>query len=70
MAWLTARLTGPPMALAEAVMPSLRPFRFDSDQIKMSHEDNVCDHSVAEGVFDLRMRSFEEELASYAGSIK
>jgi len=66
---LAARLSGPPMALAERVIPGLGLFRFDVDQIKMSQEDKVCDHTIAERAFDMRMRSFEDELVGYADAI-
>jgi uncharacterized protein YbjT (DUF2867 family) len=63
---LMAALTAPPMALAELVVPSIGMFRFDTGQVRMSQEDSVCDHTLAERAFDIRMRSFEDELASYA----
>ena len=65
-----AVLTGPLLALAESVMPSLRFYRFDRGQVQMSQEDNVCDHTIAERVFDMRMRPFEDELALYSASIQ
>ena len=66
---LIAAVSGPPMALAEILFPSLGIFRFDSGQVQMSQEDNVCDHTLAEKTFDLRMRPFAEELAGYADRI-
>jgi hypothetical protein len=50
-------------------MPSLGSYRFDRGQVQMSQEDNVCDHTIAERAFDMRMRSFEEDLALYADLI-
>ncbi|UCC30805.1 MAG: NAD(P)H-binding protein [Phycisphaerales bacterium] len=64
---LMAALTAAPMALAELVMPSIGRFRFDAGQVQMTQEDSVCDHTVAERAFDIRMRSFEDELELYAG---
>lgn len=61
-----AAVMHPPMALAELVVRSLGMLRFDAGQVDMSQEDSVCDHTVAEKAFGLRMRSFEEELAGYA----
>jgi NADH dehydrogenase len=66
---LAARVTGPPMALAAMALPGLDLLRFDRGQIQMSQEDIVCDHTIAERMFDMRMRSFEDELAIYAGLI-
>lgn len=65
-----AVLSGPPMALAAAISPRLGLLRFNVDQVIMSQEDNVCDHTVAEQALGLTMRDFEEELASYAGQIR
>lgn len=58
-----------PMALAEMVVPSLGMMRFDVGQVQMSQEDNVGDHTIAERLFQMKMRDFEEELAAYADSI-
>ena len=66
---LTATLGQPIMALAETIVPSLRVFRFDAGQVAMSQEDSTCDHTIAERAFGLKMRSFEDELASYADRI-
>lgn len=66
LAELAAFLSAPPMALAELVMPSLGKFRFDRGQVRMSQEDSVCDHTIAESVFGIKMRDFETELADYA----
>lgn len=69
VAKVMAVLSGPPMALVAAVAPSLGLLRFNVDQVIMSQEDNVCDHTVAERAFGMTMRNFEEELAVYAGQI-
>jgi NADH dehydrogenase len=66
---LVAAISAPPMALAELLVPSIRKFRFDAGQVDMAQEDNVCDHTLAERAFDIRMRPFEEELAFYAEQI-
>ncbi|MHC4695299.1 MAG: NAD-dependent epimerase/dehydratase family protein [Planctomycetota bacterium] len=70
VAKLTATLTAPPMALAESVIPPLRRYRFDRGQVQMSQEDNVCDHTIAERVFGMTMRSFEDELSLYSDLIE
>ncbi|UCE60904.1 MAG: complex I NDUFA9 subunit family protein [Phycisphaerales bacterium] len=70
LAKVIAALSGPPMALTEAVSPRLGLYRFDRGQVQMSQEDNVCDHTIAEELFGLRMRSFEDELSRYAESIR
>ena len=59
----------PTLTAAGAVISKLRLLRFNRDQVIMSQEDNVCDHTVAEAVLGLRMRDFEQELAAYAGRI-
>lgn len=64
-----AALSGPPMALAELVLPTLGMFRFDAGQVQMSQEDSTCDHTIAEAAFGLRMRRFEDELAAYGDLI-
>ena len=69
VAKLLARLMAPPMALAELIAPSVGLFRFDGGQVTMSQEDNVCDHTIAEQTFGIRMRSFEDELSVYAERI-
>ena len=43
--------------------------KFNHGQVQMSQEDSVCDHHIVERTFDMRMRDFEEELASYSGRI-
>ena len=58
------------MAMAELVAPSVGLLRFDAGQVDMSQEDAVCDHTIAENAFDLRMRSFEDELSDYADLIE
>jgi len=69
IAKLTATLGQPLMALAETIMPSMSVFRFDAGQVAMSQEDSTCDHTIAERTLGLKMRSFEDELASYADRI-
>ena len=64
-----ALMMAPPLSLIELIAPSLGMFRFDRGQVAMSQEDCVCDHTVAERAFGLRMRSFEEELPAYAERI-
>ncbi len=64
-----ASLSGPPMALAELLFPSIGLFRFDAGQVTMAQENNTCDYTIAEEVFGIRLRDFEEELASYADQI-
>lgn len=70
VAKVVAALNAPPMAVAELVAPSLSKFRFDSGQVTMATEDSVCDHTIAEKHFNIRMRDFEEELAVYADQIR
>jgi NADH dehydrogenase len=65
-----ATVGGPIMALSELIVPSLGLFRFDAGQVQMSQEDSVCDHTIAERAFGLKMRSFEDELAAYADQIR
>jgi len=69
VAKLTAVLGQPFMALAETIAPSMRVFRFDSGQVRMSQEDSTCDHTLAEKAFNIRMRDFEQELSAYADRI-
>lgn len=64
-----AVLSAPPMAVAEAIVPSLGMFRFDAGQVLMSQEDSICDHKAAEKAFSIEMRSFRDELRSYADRI-
>ena len=66
--WI-ATLTGPPTAMVELLVPSIGMFRFDTGQVLMSQEDNTCDHTKAESVFDRKMADFEEGLVRYAGFI-
>lgn len=70
MAYAMSLLTGPPLAVAELVVPSVGIFRFDRGQVWMSQQDCICDHTSAQSVFGIRMRSFEEELAGYADQIE
>ena len=65
-----ALLTAPPLSLIELIAPSLGMFRFDAGQVAMSQEDCVCDHTVAERTFNRTMRSFEDELPTYARQIE
>ncbi len=67
---LMAVLSAPPMAIAELALPSLGMFRFDVGQVRMTQEDSICDHTIAQRAFDMRMRSFEDELALYAEQIR
>jgi uncharacterized protein YbjT (DUF2867 family) len=69
VAKLLAVLSAPPMALAELVVPSIGMMRFDRGQVQMSQEDSVCDHTIAEKAFDMKMRAFEVELRAYADLI-
>ncbi len=64
-----AAVSGPPLALAELALPSLGIMRFDAGQVQMSQEDSLCDHTLAEQAFGIKMRPFEKELASYADQI-
>ncbi len=66
----TAVLGAPVMGLAEMVIPRLGLFRFDAGQVQMSQEDGVCDQTIAEKLFQMKMRDFEQELAVYAGQIR
>ena len=61
-----AILGQPMMALAEAIVPPLGLFRFDAGQVQMSQEDNACDCTAAQNMFNIRMRDFETELSAYA----
>jgi len=66
-----ATLSAPAMSVLE-LLPKLHLglFRFDRGQVDMTQEDAVCDHTIAEKAFSLRMRSFEDELAVYADRIR
>lgn len=64
-----AYASAPPLALAELMIPSLRKFRFDAGQVAMSQEDAVCDHTAVESAFELKMRSFQDELSIYGERI-
>ena len=64
-----ATIGQPAMAAAEAIVPNLGLFRFDAGQVQMSQEDNTCDASIAETLFQMKMRNFEEELSAYAERI-
>ncbi len=64
-----AKIVAAPMAMAELIAPTLGMFRFDGGQVTMSQEDNVCDHTIAEQAFGVRVRPFEDELSVYAERI-
>lgn len=64
-----AVLSAPLMAPLELLVPSVGLLRFDRGQVDMSQEDSVCDHTIAEQAFGIRMRDFESELAAYADRI-
>lgn len=64
-----AVLSAPLMAVGELIVPALGLLRFDRGQVDMSQEDSVCDHTLAERVFGIKMRNFETELATYADQI-
>jgi NADH dehydrogenase len=70
LAKVVAVASTPVMALAEKIVKSAGLFRFNVGQVQMSQEDSICDPTIAERVFGIRMRSFEEELAVYADQIK
>lgn len=70
LAKVAAVLNGPPAAIGERIFPSTAKFRFDTGQVDMAQQDNVCDHTIAEKAFDTKMRDFEEELAVYADRIR
>ncbi len=69
VAKLMAVVSALPMAMAEIAIPSMGLFRFDGGQVDMSQEDNTCDHTEAEALLGMRMRSFEDELVVYAERI-
>lgn len=70
VAKLMAVLSAAPMAIGELVVPAMRLFRFDRGQVDMSQEDSVCDHTLAEQAFGMRMRRFDEELTAYADQLR
>lgn len=65
-----AVLSAPVMAMAEKLSASAGLLRFDVGQVQMSQEDSVCDETIAEKAFGIRMRDFESELAVYADQIR
>lgn len=69
LAKTVAALAAPPMSVAELFVPSIGKFRFDAGQVAMAQEDSICDHTIAEKLFGIQMRSFEEELPLYADQI-
>ena len=64
-----AAMSAPVMTVTELILPSLGKFRFDAGQVDMATEDSTCDHGVAEEMFNMKMRGFESELATYADLI-
>lgn len=70
VAKLVAAVSAPPMAMAEMMIPSIGMFRFDAGQVQMACEDSVCDHTVVEKTFNIKMRDFEDELSFYADQIR
>jgi hypothetical protein len=70
VARLMALASAPVLSVAELILPSLGKFRFDAGQVEMATRDSLCDHTIAERAFDLRMRDFETELADYAPHIR
>jgi len=65
-----AAASAPALSVAELVAPSIGKFRFDAGQVAMATEDSVCDHTIAQRAFDMKMRDFETELAAYAADIR
>lgn len=70
VAKMLAVLTTPVMALAETFVKSAGLYRFDRGQVQMSQEDSVCDASIAERHFGIRLRDFETTFAGYADQIR
>ena len=70
IAKIVAAVSTPPMALVEFVAPSLGMFRFDAGQVAMATEDSVCDVTLAEQAFGIKMRDFQEDLTDYADCIR
>jgi len=62
---MTKLVLGP----VEAIFPGLGLFRFDRGQVQMSQEDSICDHTLAERAFGMKMAAFEDELEEYADQI-
>lgn len=69
VAKVAAVLSAPVMALGELAIPSMGLLRFDRGQVDMSQEDSVCDHTIAEKKFGIKVRNFETELSTYADQI-
>ncbi|MCH7813845.1 MAG: NAD(P)H-binding protein [Planctomycetes bacterium] len=44
--------------------------KFNADQVIMSQEDSVCDHTAVESAFGIKLRDFEAELSEYGGRIR
>lgn len=70
LAKAAALVNTPILAAAEALIPSLGLLRFDGGQVQMAQEDSICDYTIAEQVFGMQMRDFEEELRLYADRIE
>jgi len=70
LAKAAAILSAPVLAIVESVIKSAGLFRFDVGQVQMSQEDSTCDPAVAEQLFGISMRDFEQELAGYADQIR
>jgi len=39
-------------------------------QVQMSQEDSTCDPTIAEKIFGISIRDFEQELSAYADEIR
>ncbi len=70
-------MVGMPVPLARAMaatvmkLPLLpRMLRFNDAQVRMSQEDSTADPAPVEAAFDMRLRSFEDELRGYAVRIE
>ncbi len=65
-----AIVQSPVLAAAEMIVPSVGLLRFDRGQVEMAQHDSVCDIAAAESMFEIQMRRFEDELATYAPLIR
>ncbi|MBI1826460.1 MAG: complex I NDUFA9 subunit family protein [Planctomycetes bacterium] len=70
LAKLAALMTTLVLGPAEAIVPRLGLFRFDRGQVQMSQEDSICDPTLAERAFGIKMASFDDELEEYADQIQ
>jgi NADH dehydrogenase len=61
---------GRPLMAAAALIPGFSLLQFDRGQVQMAQEDSVCDHTIAERLCGIQMRSFQDELAAYADRIE